>query len=805
MIGSVWQKFKSHSNTPMTLSEPTVSKLTKRDLSLGLFLALLLFGIYMLTFDGTLHSTDGLSMLAVTENVVKHGRFDTRQLENWENVYPGLDGRPYTNFALGPTLLMIPLFALALVLPHLGLTQTTMLLMPLAGALSAIYLYLSARRLGYGPKIGATAALLAGLATLIWPQLRDLVAEPLMVFSFMAAFYYALAYRQDRKITQAGLLGLALGLAVLHKLVNVVAVPLFWWYMLDPVLKPGHLLTGKIGLTRKDWLALGTATGVLSLSLGVIGLYNTARFGSPLDSGYPFLFSTPVWLGLSGFLISPYKSLFLYTPLFILIPFTILQTWRQHRSETILILSLLAIQMVIFAAWYDWGGGKSWGPRFLVPLYGLLTLLLLPYLALAFQPGRWRYQAGLIILSALSLVIQILGLFARDDPFLNSNYWSPAELSLWGDLSWSRPGDWPIWGHLLRFDWGQIPVIWQWQWAEYHHFELVSLVAALVIVGLGLGGVVLLAKRDRAGSAGRPVGAWLIALGCAGLILWRNYDDPRSIKMVDEAAALWPAYSKLAAQLPDRVSPTDVVIFTDRRFEFYLLDLDKSPAQRYVIAKDTQPRILETVPKLLQERPPQGRIWLVTDDLDNRQLAYATELWLQARARPVEHTLFGPSVQLTAFEPQPSATWPPIPLQPRLTTLVDPHEYKFNGIAALLGWRWPGLDGAASTALPAGQTHDFELYWIYRGKSPDDHFFVRLLDKAGHPVVEAIPTPRPGQHLIPGQLLIEDASLILPPDLPPGTYHLQIGFTIPVVEAGELVFPLPPELTGVQVKTQPGS
>jgi hypothetical protein len=101
--------------------------------------------------------------------------------------------------------------------------------------------------------------------------------------------------------------------------------------------------------------------------------------------------------------------------------------------------------------------------------------------------------------------------------------------------------------------------------------------------------------------------------------------------------------------------------------------------------------------------------------------------------------------------------------------------------------------------LQTGRAYDFELYWIYRGKAPQDRFFVRLLDQAGQAVVEVLTTPRPDERLIPGQLLIEDAILTLPAQLTPGTYTLQIGFTIPVVETGELVFSLPAELTEVRI------
>jgi hypothetical protein len=689
---------------------------------------------------------------------------------------------------------MVPPLALALALSRLGLTQTTMLLMPLFTALTASYLYLSARRLGYSPAVGIATALLAGLTTTIWSQAGDLVAEPLMFFSFTATFYYGLAYRQDQRLSQAALMGLVLSLTVLHKAVNVMAVPLFFGYTFWPDLSRERLSFRRL-LRAIDWGAVAIAVALGASCLLVMGLYNAMRFGNPLDTGYPFLFKTPFWVGFTGFLVSPYKSLFLYSPVFILILFTLRRTWQRHSLETVLILILLGGQMVIFGAWYDWGGGKSWGPRFLVPLNGLLILLLLPFIERAFQPGRWAARLSLVGLGLAGFVIQILGFTARDKPYLDaSHYWTPSELSLWGELSWTTPDQWPIWGHLLRFNFNRIPVIWRWQWVEISHFDPLSLLAALLIVAAGLAGLVNLYRRP--GAKRWLAGGWCVALICAGIILARSYDDPRSIKDAAKADKLWPAYSGLMAQLPDLVAPADAVIFTDRRFEFYLLDRDKSAAQRYVIAKDTQPRILETVPELLA-RAGHRRIWLVTDALDNRQLAYATELWLAERSQVVGHHRFGESVELTAFEPEPASSWPPIPLEPPLTGVVKPDDYTFNGIASLLGWDWPTLE--AYPVLQAGRSYDFELYWIYRGKAPQDRFFVRLLDQQEQVVAEAFTRPRSDDPLIPGNLLVEETSLTLPADLPAGRYHLQIGFKIPVVEEGELIFDLPPELTELDV------
>ncbi|GIK39162.1 MAG: hypothetical protein BroJett011_29950 [Chloroflexota bacterium] len=782
--------------------ESAPQRLTLVDKSLAAFLALLLFGVYMVTFDGTLHSTDGLSMLAVAENVAKHGRFDTRQLEDWENVSLGMDGQPYTKYPLGPTLLMLPFVLLALTVPPLGVIQTTLVLMPLSTALAMPYVYLSARRLGYAPKVATVLTLLAGLASMAWPRTRDLVADPLILWCFIASFYYALTYRQDHCLKDAALLGVVLGLAVLHKAANIVVVPFFCWYMVAP---EANSFDWRL-LKKSSWRALLIAGAGWTAGLLIIGVYNFMRFGSLFETGYEAGFTTPVWLGVAGFIISPYKSIFLYTPLLVLIPFVVKQTWRRHPLEVYLITAVFISQALVFAAWHDWGGGDSWGPRFLMPASGLALFLLLPFIQQAFQSNRWRWRASLILFGLLSLLLQLLAISVRDYVYLDaSDYWTPPPApSLWGELRWDRPDQWPIGGHLLRFDLAHIPVIWRWQWGELSHFDLLTLLAALLIVALGGVGVMLAWNyRFRELFLSRKLlggGAWLVVLGCVGVMLVRSYNDPRSIEQPEETDELWPAYSALVSDLPKLVAAGDSLIFTDDRFGFYLLDRDKSPAQRYLIADAAQSQILKTVPLLLQTSAEQGRIWLVANSLDDQQLSYATQLWLRAHATLTDSYTFGNSVRLSAFEPLPSRDpWEPILPESPLAVLVDPDDYRFHRIAALLGWNWPDFNPDTSASFQTGQTYHFELFWIYHGKAPQDTFFVRLLDSARRPVSETWLSPELEDSLIEGQLMIEKAGVLIPAELAPGLYHLQLGFSTSAVEAGELIFDLPAELTEIRV------
>lgn len=122
-------------------------------------------------------------------------------------------------------------------------------------------------------------------------------------------------------------------------------------------------------------------------------------------------------------------------------------------------------------------------------------------------------------------------------------------------------------------------------------------------------------------------------------------------------------------------------------------------------------------------------------------------------------------------------------------------DQTYTGIASLLAWQWTGGD----RPLVPGRPAEFELYWEYLGKEPDEPFFFRLLDTQGRPWAEALSQPvvtanplRTGWR--EGEIIYERGRLTPPPDLPPGQYRLQIGFytQAPAVKSGELLFNVPP-------------
>ena len=120
-----------------------------------------------------------------------------------------------------------------------------------------------------------------------------------------------------------------------------------------------------------------------------------ARFGHPLRFGYDDVgFTTPFLDGIVGLLFHPTKSLLLFAPISLIVPFALWHLWRVHRWAFLLIAGNFAVTFVTAAMWFAWHGGWCWGPRLLIP--GLLPAIAAigPWLD---RPSRQRAATLLLV------------------------------------------------------------------------------------------------------------------------------------------------------------------------------------------------------------------------------------------------------------------------------------------------------------------------------------------------------------------------------------------------------------------------
>jgi hypothetical protein len=135
-------------------------------------------------------------------------------------------------------------------------------------------------------------------------------------------------------------------------------------------------------------------------------LYNCYAFGKPFAGGYHEEgWSTPLYVGLYGLLLSSGKSLLLFVPLTIVAPLALVAFYKAGRKEeAVLFTTIFGTYLLLHAGWWSWYGGWSWGPRFLVPT---LPFLVLPLGAL-WSRGIARHSS-LIALTMISIFVQFLG------------------------------------------------------------------------------------------------------------------------------------------------------------------------------------------------------------------------------------------------------------------------------------------------------------------------------------------------------------------------------------------------------------
>lgn len=364
------------------------------------------FGLFMLTGSRERPWGDANPVYEVAENLVRHG--SVHVTVRWPvDAAPGRDGKNYAANPLLASLVHVPAVAVREVVLRAS-PGSAALSWPIAahvapaalGALTCALFFALARRFASARAAGlATIAL--GVGTTVWVYARYPYTEILQTACFTGCLLALVAALDDPGPRTARWLGLAAGLLVSSKLVYFAAIPgaalVLAWRLRA---RPRELLV------FFAWTALTFAPWVF-----LILFYNWLRYRSWLTTGYGGVPAGKSWIGLWGLLLSPGKSVFLYSPPLVAALFGVPALWRRHRLALLAILAALVPVVAVYARFIFWHGDYAWGPRYLV--FAVPTLLV--PLALVLDRLRGRALAALLApLLAAGLAVQLLG---------NAFYW----------------------------------------------------------------------------------------------------------------------------------------------------------------------------------------------------------------------------------------------------------------------------------------------------------------------------------------------------------------------------------------------
>lgn len=348
-----------------------------------------------------------------TESLLAHGRLDI-QLGGPPQFYAIHDGKRYGVFPLGHVIAMVPgylAYSLFTLIPgapiRLLYAYTSHLPTSLLVAGACVLFFVLARREGASERSAFWLSLALGTTTILVVYARSPYSEATQTLILTWLVERTLSLGERLRPKTAALAGLAGGLLINTKLVYAVILPVVLAYVVIRHRRGrqdswGPLLT-----------SLAAAAVPFTLLFGFALWHNHLKTDAWLDSGYRIpegVFSGDAYAALHGYLLSPGKSVFLYSPLLLLGVLGFADYHRRHPAHARLVLAVIVTVLLVNAKFRYWHADYCWGPRLLVPLTPLWLLPAAPWLAGALGRGRRRLRRlGLGLLMAAGLFVQLLG------------------------------------------------------------------------------------------------------------------------------------------------------------------------------------------------------------------------------------------------------------------------------------------------------------------------------------------------------------------------------------------------------------
>jgi hypothetical protein len=412
------------------------------DLRVAVLLALSCAVFYSFFVRGYFHTSDEVGVFEQTRSLIEIGN---PSVPRGMHVYQGRGGLYYNTFGVGQSLLALPFYALgriaAVAFPEAwirALSGPSIVQGPIVyggnagiffmclyapvftGILVALF-FLFERALGTSRRSALLASALLAATTYVATMSTYFLQHTTHAVLLLGSLYAAYRWSQGAPtwtLALASFLGAAM---MLVRPTAVVAGPALAAYVVWVAARR----SANPASTLEDVApALIVPFAAVALAFMAVNQWKWgAWLWSPLTD-HSRDFDQPIHVGLYGFLLTPGCSVFLYSPLLLLLPWTLPDFWRRHRAECFAVCAISLSILLFWSRCDRWTGlWAAPGPRYLFVAVPLLLLSLGPWLDSPL-PGRARV-AAVSVLAVVGFAVQFVLMgtwFAKVVPTLTDEY-----------------------------------------------------------------------------------------------------------------------------------------------------------------------------------------------------------------------------------------------------------------------------------------------------------------------------------------------------------------------------------------------
>ena len=390
---------------------------TPKKLSIGFIIFILISLIYFISAKGNIEISDTYFSVQTTKAIILNHSLSAEGCRGGYCHKSEQDGKYYSKQGLGIAFIFIPYVLLGktmAILTSLPEEQLTNFLISFyniffgAGACAVMFYII--KFFANSNRVSLIMALLLGLGTFAWRYSIWDFSEAAQMF-FLLVSVYGVLKNSIKSLTWAAISFCCL---FLLKASHLAYLPVFLLY----------IFIKNRADSKNVFKYLGLFFFIIILGLGFVFLLNYVRFGNIFEFGYGLetnrFYLSGIKHNSSKLLFWLDKGIFIYNPIFILSILGYYKLLKIFRKESILFLSIIALNFCLTASWYGWHGNQSWGPRYLLPT---APLWLMPCFIFFYKKGI--IKAMLILFIFISLLIQILSILQGNLEYLticNANY-----------------------------------------------------------------------------------------------------------------------------------------------------------------------------------------------------------------------------------------------------------------------------------------------------------------------------------------------------------------------------------------------